>query len=373
MDLLEHQGKALFRRHGIPVPAGALWPDLPSGNGPLVVKAQVPAGGRGRRGGIGFAETPESAATLAGELSAQGFDGLPVAGVYVEERLDIARELYLAVTLDRDRRCLMVLASPHGGMAVEDAPSEDLLRLPIDPLLGLCDFHSAEVSHALGLPPALQAQAVGLLRALYGLVLQEDATLAEINPLALTHAEVLVAADAKVVLDDAAAFRRHGMEEIAAQNSRSGTVLERGCAEAGAVGIEIDPDGEVMAVVSGAGLMMATLDILAGAGLKVRGVVDLGGTVLAGGAVLAQVFDAVSHARAPVTFFNAYLHTAHADKLAEMLVEAHRMAPLEGQVLARLKGRDSEAGRTLLHDAGFEVFEELAPAIAAVRRRLGGA
>ena len=369
MDLLEHQGKTIFRQHGIRIPVGVLWPALPPCDGRWVVKAQVPAGGRGKRGGIRFAESPAQAVELARQMADERFDGLPVAGVYLEQRLDIVRELYLAITVDRDLRCLVVLASPHGGVEVEKAPADGLLRLPIDPLLGLCEFHAAEACRVLALPEQVQEQAAVIVRALYGLMLAEDASLAEINPLALTRTGELVAADAKITLDDAAAFRRKGAGQIAAQRPAGGSPFEAGCAEAGAVGIELDPEGEVVAVVSGAGLMMATLDILAESGLRLRAAVDLGGTVLAGGSTLARVFDAVSRAQAPFTFFNAYLHTALSDELAKMLIEAHRMAPLQGQVLVRLKGRNGAVGRDLLSAAGFQVFEDLAPAIAAVARR----
>jgi succinyl-CoA synthetase beta subunit len=373
MDLLEYQGKQLFRRHGIPVPAGALWPEMPAGVQDFVVKAQVPGGRRGKRGGIRFADSATAAADAAQALAAQPLDGEPVAGVYLEQRLQIDRETYLAVVVDRDRRCPVLLASPHGGVDVEEAPEDGLLRLPIDPLLGLQPFHVAAVVHRLAAPAAGREPLEQAVRSLYALAIAEDATLAEINPLVFADDGAVYAADAKVSLDDNAAFRRRAPGDAAAGAGRSTSSFEGQVAATGAVGIEIDPAGDVVAVVSGAGLMMATLDILSAAGTRLKGVIDLGGTVLAGGPTLARVLAAVGAADPRSTFVNAYLHTAHCDELARMLAEAQGIAPLHGRVVVRLKGRNGHAGRALLDQHGFEVFEELPAAIAAVTGGPGGA
>ena len=373
MDLLEHQGKQLFRRHGIPVPAGALWPDIPPGLQALVVKAQIPGGGRGKRGGIRFARSIAEAQDAARELAGLSLDGGAVDGVYLEERLNVRHEAYLAVVVDRDRGCPVLLASPHGGVDVEDAPAADLLRLPIDPLLGLQAFHLAAVARRLGVPETSRPQTERIVRALYTLVSAEDATLAEINPVVTTDDGDVVAADAKVSLDDNAGFRRAALDDVAAASTQPSSRLEAEVAAAGAVGIEIDPAGDVVAVVSGAGLMMATLDILSAAGTRLRAVVDLGGTVLAGGPTLARVLTAVGSATPRTTFLNAYLHTAHCDQLAQMLAEAQAIAPLRGRVVVRLKGRNAEAGQALLTQHGFEVVEELPEAIAVVSQPSGAA
>lgn len=373
MDLLEHQGKQLFRRHGIPVPAGALWPDTPAGVTDLVVKAQIPGGGRGKRGGIRFADSVGAAAEAAQALADWASDGTPTTGVYLEARLEIRQEVYLAVAVDRDRRCPVVLASPHGGVDVEHAPADDLLRLPVDPLLGLQPFHVAAAARRLAVPEVSYRQVEDIVSALYALVVAEDATLAEINPLVVTADGSVLAADAKVSLDANAGFRRNPPDGVADGPAGAASQLEADVAAAGAVGIEIDPAGDVVAVVSGAGLMMATLDILSAASTRLRAVVDLGGTVLAGGEALARVLAAVGAAAPRTTFLNAYLHTADCDQLARMLAEAQEIAPLEGRVVVRLKGRNADAGQARLHRQGFEVFAELPDAIAAVTRDPGAA
>ncbi|MGM0561117.1 MAG: ATP-grasp domain-containing protein [Pseudomonadota bacterium] len=363
MDLLEYQGKTLFHRYGIPIPKGALWPEIPECAGPFVLKAQVASGKRGKRGGIRFADDRKIAGQAVQEMESLSFEGETVAAIYVEQCLDIAREIYLALAIDRDRRCPVLLASAEGGIDVEDAPEGSLLRLPIHTFLGLRGFHVSAVARWLGVEGQTGEQLAEVVHALYALMLSEDAELVEVNPLVVSADGSVVAADAKVSLDDNAAFRRHPVEGASESSASRRSSFEQAVADAGAVGIEIDPDGDIIAVVSGAGLMMATLDILCEAKLRVRAVVDLGGSVLAGGEVLGRVFQAVVAAGPRATFLNAYMHTALCDELARMMIEAQRIAPLEGRVLVRLKGRNSDVGRSLLSDQGFDVFEDLGPAI----------
>ena len=367
MDLLEYQGKALFRRHGISVPSGSLWPEEPDFDGSLVVKAQVAAGGRGKAGGIRFATDKREANLIAGDMQNGSLNGRPVQAVYIERRLDIRRELYLALAIDRDRRCLTLLVAAEGGVDVEELPHGGLLRIAIDPLLGLRDFHVAAALRCAAVDDAQQPALAGVVRCLYRLAIEEDAELVEINPLVITADGDVVAADAKVVLDDNAWFRRKPLNhELPTSHLGARSPLESEIAAAGAVGVEVDPQGELVAVVSGAGLMMATLDLLCEQGLRVRCAVDLGGTVLAGGEVLSRVFEAVGAARPRVTFLNAFMQTALCDEFARMLLDAQQRKPLGGRIVVRLKGRNAEAGRDLLARQGFEVYEDLTPAIRAL-------
>lgn len=364
MDLLELDGKNLFDRHGIPIPRGAPWPNRPEVAGALVVKAQVPAGKRGKQGGVVFADDWDQASRLAERMGDTIIAGHRVRSVYIEEKLAIERELYLSIMLDRDAGRAVFIASPDGGMDIESVPGERLLRLPIDPLLGLRSFHVRTLVRFLDVPQALGEPLAQLMERLYQLFVTEDALLVEINPLAVTRNGALLAADAKVVLDDNAHWRHPEWECL--QSSDTRTDFERSIARTGAVGVEVDPEGDVLAVISGAGLMMATLDLLASAGCRVRAVIDLGGSVLAGGEVLARVFRAVVATRPRTIFINAFMQTAHCDELARHLVTARRAAPLPGRVLIRLKGRHAEEGRRLLAESGFEVHEDLQPAIAAL-------
>lgn len=371
MQLLEVDGKVLLRRHGIAVPRGALWPELPSGVEACVVKAQIAAGKRGKRGGIRFASSPQEASAIAHELAELSIGEHKVAGVYVEERLDIERELYLAVALDRDARCHCILASPDGGMEIEAVPANRLLRLPIDPQLGLRPFQSRRAARFLDLPPAQVDAAMRLVAALHQLALAEDADLAEINPLVLTRSGALVAADAKVSLDPNAAFRHPDRKEFC--SPPAGSDFEQAVAAAGSVAIDVDPAGTVVGVVSGAGLMMATLDLLTDRGIRPRSMIDLGGVVLGGAKGLVPVFRAVAGLEPRVTFINAYLQTALCDELARGFAEAHEAAPLRGRVILRLKGRNDDDARALLAPLGFEIHQDLSPALAAVATAAGEA
>jgi succinyl-CoA synthetase beta subunit len=367
MDLLEHQGKALFRRYGIPVPSGRLWPEKPDWDGALVVKAQVPAGGRGKAGGIGFAADWQEATRIAGKMQGGSLNGRPVQAVYVEQRLDIHRELYVAMAVDRDRRSLTLLVSAEGGVDIEELPEDSMARIVIDPLLGLRDFHVAAALRGACCEKGERPAFVELVRSMHRLAIGEDAELVEINPLVITGGGDVIAADAKVVLDDNAAFRRKPLdEEVSPAHDSGRSLLEAEIAATGAVGVEVDPQGELVAVVSGAGLMMATLDLLCEQGLSVRCAVDLGGTVLAGGEVLARVFEAVGEAQPRVTFLNAFMQTALCDEFARMLLDAHRRKPLSGRIVVRLKGRNADTGRDLLAQQGFEVYEDLASAVQAL-------
>jgi succinyl-CoA synthetase beta subunit len=364
MDLLEHEGKRLFARHGIAVPRGGLWPDPPGDLGACVVKAQVRAGGRGKRGGIRFASSAAEARAAAEGLLGSALGDVAVERVYVEERLDIARELYLAVTIDRDARRHTLLASPEGGVDIEAVAPERILRLPVDPVMGLRPFMVRHVVRFLGAPEEAAKPLGATVQALHDLAVREDATLAEINPLALTADGRVVAADAKVSLDDRAAYRHPDWSEF--ERVESGTEAERAVFRAGGVAAEVDPDGDVVGVISGAGLMMATLDMMVAHGIRVRCVIDMGGTPLGGSEGLIPIFQAAAVMRPRVTFINAYFHTALADSFARGVLGAAETAPLSGRLILRLVGRRSEEGRRLLAPLGFETHGDLMEAIRAV-------
>lgn len=364
MDLLEHEGKRLFARHGIAVPRGGLWPDQPGDLGACVVKAQVRVGGRGKRGGIRFASSAVETRAAAKGLLGLSLGDVPVGRVYVEERLDIARELYLAVTIDRDTRCHTLLASPEGGVEVEAVAPERILRLAVDPVMGLRPFMVRRIIRFLGAPEESAKPLAATVRALYDLAVREDATLAEINPLALNADGRVIAADAKVSLDDRAAYRHPDWSEF--EHPEPGTDVERAILRAGGVAAEVDPEGDVVGVISGAGLMMATLDMMVAHGIRVRCVIDMGGTPLGSSEGLIPIFQAAAAMRPRVTFINAYFHTALADSFARGVLGAAETAPLSGRLILRLVGRRSEEGRQLLAPLGFATHEDLMEAIRAV-------
>ncbi|MER9951454.1 ATP-grasp domain-containing protein [Mesorhizobium sp. M0047] len=366
MNLLEYEAKALLSRYGIAKPIGALWPEIPDGVCEFFVKAQVPVGKRGKAGGVRYA-TVGDVEQIVEATVAQQFGGFAVEKIYVEERLEIAKELYLAVATEREMGCHTIIFSSEGGMDIEEVAEDRVLRVSIEPWLGFQPFHGVRLASFLGDAAAGQS----LLRtaqALYSLAVDQDAVLVEINPLAVVEGG-LVAAGAKVVLDDNARFRHSDWAGYALRGERS--PLEESIAATGAVGVEVDPLGDVVAITSGAGLMMATLDLLISTDQKVRAIVDLGGTVLSGSDGLKGVLTAIASARPRVTFLNAFLQTAHCDDFARGLAEAHANCPLEGRIVVRLKGRNGEVGRQSLIHLGFELHEDLRPAIEAVSKHLG--
>jgi len=364
MKLLEYQAKGLFARHGIAVPRGALWPDLPDDVEVYVIKAQIPAGGRGKGGGIHFADSKAAVGIAAAALDRVTIGEHKVEKIYVEQRLDIARELYLAVVIDRDRRCRTIVASPDGGVDVEAVPAERILKVPVDPLLGLRPFVVNRVVRFLSPPPDAEKDLARTVLALHDLSVREDAELAEINPLALTFSGAVVAADAKVVLDGRARFRHPEWEDFEAP--AEGTKFERAIAAAGGVAAEMDPNGDVVAVVSGAGLMMASLDALVDMGARMRCVVDMAGTPFGEAPGLVRVFQAVATLNAKVTFINANFHTALADNVARSMANAYAKAPLSGRIILRLVGRNAEEGRAILTPLGFEAHGDLESGLKAV-------
>ncbi len=371
MDLLEHEGKRLFARHGITVPRGALWPEVPAGLSSYVVKAQLRSGGRGKRGGIGFVDTADAVDEAARQMVDGRLGTDAIEGVYVEERLAIQRELYLAVAVDRNRRCRVLLASPRGGVDIEEVPDKEILRITIDPLQDLAPAVASQAACFLDQAGAQRGAIEATVRALYALAVAEDAMLAEINPLAITDDGEVVAADAKLSLDERAHFRHGDWEAFSAPPP--GSEIEHALAEAGGAAIEIDPTGNVVGVISGAGLMMATLDLMVSYGVRVRCVIDMGGTPLGGAEGLVPIFQAVAAMRPKVTFINAYFHTALADSFARGVIGAAEREPLKGRVILRLVGREAEAGRRLLAPLGFEAHDDLESSLAAVAAAARGA
>jgi succinyl-CoA synthetase beta subunit len=360
VKLLEYEGKRLFARYGIPVPSGALWPEIPAQNGRgLVIKAQMAEGRRGKRGGIVFVDNAASLGSAVEQLLSRPIGGHAVESVYIEERLAIAHELYLALALDRDARRPVLLASRRGGVDIEELAASEIVRRPVDPLLGLRPGAALHVARSIGFDAQLHEQLMRVIGALYKLYRDEEAELVEINPLAVTSDGRLVAADARIVLDDNASFRHASWSEF--QAAPEGTAFERRVAELGAVGVEMD--GNIAALVSGAGLMMATLDLLTLRGCSVRAAVDLGGTAFLGPEVLGEIVRATLELMPRVLFVNAFFMTASCEPLARAVAAGLGDEAGATRVIARLKGRDLDAARAIL---GIPVLEDLDEAVRVV-------
>jgi succinyl-CoA synthetase beta subunit len=360
--LYEHEAKALIAAGGVAVPAGAMWPDAAATNlaFPVAVKAQLPEGGRGKRGGVRFTSSAGELERAVHELQG-GSAELPAAeAVLVEERLDVERELYVAVLVDRRSPSgVSLLAAAEGGVDVEQRAGGELLRVPLSPGSERLPSFAVRDVAALWRLPVEPVEEV--LAALWVAFRTHDCLLLEVNPLACLPGGRLVALDARAEVDDDARFR-HGDWPSRAE----GTPFEAGCRRLGVVASELA--GDIAVMTSGAGLGMATLDLVTRAGGRAACVIDLGGVVFRPGGIVRHVVELVGARRPRALLVNCFLQLAELEPLAHELAAGMRAAP-PMQVVVRAAGRGAVAGRSILEEAGAEVMVELA---AACRRAAEG-
>ncbi len=366
MKLHEYQAKALFQTYGIPVQPGVVIerPEELSGltlHYPVVLKAQVLVGGRGKAGGIKLAQTPAEAKTHAASILALTIKGERVRRLLVAEAADIRTEYYLALVLDRKVQRLVALASAAGGIDIEDVARqspEKIATRPIDPFLGFRPFQARELGRAIGLGGKLLADFVAIATTLSRLAHAEDAELVEINPLAVVG-DALLAVDAKVILDDNASFKhpaRPQNEEL--------TELEQAAKASGLSYVELD--GDIAIIGNGAGLVMSTLDVVAQFGGRPANFLDVGG-----GATTENMRQAIGIVvRKPgvrALLVNIFGGITRCDDIARGITSA---SPPVSMVV-RLTGTNEEEGRKILQAAGIQAYvdpEEAARrAVALVR------
>ena len=357
MDLYEFQGKELFRQAGIPVSEGrlVLTPqearDAAAELGcPVVVKAQVLTGGRGKAGGVKLAISPADA-----EEKARGIFGLDIKGhvvhkIWVEQASDIAKEYYLSLTFDRGTKRPLFMFTKEGGVDIEDVAAntpEKLAKLHVDPLEGFQAYQARRLVYGAGVEdPSEQKQIVSIIGKLYEAFIRFDAMLCEINPLIVTPDGVVKALDSKFTVDDNALYKH---PEIAAMRDLDAVpVQERMAKEKGVTYVKLD--GEVGILGNGAGLVMSTLDVIALAGGKPANFCDLGGGGDADGVVDAlEVIT--SDPDVKVIFFNIFGGITRCDVVAEGILKALDRIKLTLPIVVRLDGTNAEAGRKILADA----------------------
>ncbi|HXG15101.1 MAG TPA: ADP-forming succinate--CoA ligase subunit beta [Calidithermus sp.] len=364
MRIHEYQAKALLREFGVPVPAGEV-ADTPAAaravaerlGGRVVVKAQVHAGGRGKAGGIGTADSPAAAEAVAARILGMRLttpqtppDGILVRRVLVEEASAIERELYLSVTLDRARATHVVMASPEGGMDIEEVAArhpERIFREWAHPALGLADFQARRLAFGLGLSGERLRAGVDLIRNLFAFYLARDCSLAEINPLVVTADGRVLALDAKVNFDDNALFRRRDIAALRDVHEEDPLDVE-----ASRYGLNyVKLDGDVGCMVNGAGLAMATMDIIKLAGGEPANFLDVGG-----GASPEQIENAfrilASDPRVRAVFINVFGGILRCDRLAEGVIAAVKKLGLALPVVVRMEGTNVELGKKMLAESG---------------------
>lgn len=357
MNLTEQQGKLLFERHAVPIPREWRWPVPEVLKQPLVVKSQILEGGRGKRGGVRVVHSAEELHAAADEMLAGTALLPPALGVLVEEHLDLRKEYYLAVVVDREQRAPVLLAHPVGGVDIETRDPAEFLRRRIGRHAGVTAADVEAVADHLRIERALRSQLHQFVEALWRVFVLEDCTVVEVNPLGVTTDHRLIAVDSKVVVDDAAYWRHEGWVA-----SLEGTPFETAVARAGAVATELA--GEVAIVTSGAGLGMATLDLVVAAGSQPACLVDLAGSVFRGSDGIAEVFEAIGSLGAHTLLVSAFFQAAPSDDVAIGYLKAS--AALQGwRVVMRLRGNRADAARSLLTGQGVFVTQNLRTAIAA--------
>lgn len=358
MKLLEYEGKALLGQHGISIPTGALWPECPASETGWVVKAQVLAGGRGKKGGILLASDRKEVDERAARLKGTMLGGEPVHAVYIEQRLDIAHEYYLAGFVNRDLGCVTLMASVAGGIDIEQVPKSEIESVDIDPLIGLAGFQVQRLRRALKLDSPVDKEFAAVVSGLYRTLVEEDAELVEINPLVLTRAGELLAADAKIALDDDAVSRHLGRSRPTAWATDS-AFMQR-CRGLDVIGVDNrgrspPPAHPTVAILgNGAGLTMATYDQVALSGVGVAGAIELHGALARGVAHTADVFRAFFMLDADIYLINAFYQLRSTEALAQALAQALDSpgAPGRERVVVRMRGVEQHASERIVKAAG---------------------
>jgi len=360
----EYQAKALLRGFGVPVPAGEV-AETPAQarevarklGGRVVVKAQVHAGGRGKAGGVKLADDPAGAEAAAKQILGMMLktpqtppEGIKVLKVLVEEASSIATELYLSITLDRARGSHVVMASQAGGMEIEEVAAthpEKIIREWTDPALGLQPFQARNLAFGLGLSGDQWKAGVTLISNLFRLYLEKDCSLAEINPLVVTKDGRVLALDAKLNLDDNALFRHKEIVELRDINEEDPLDVEASKFDLNYIKL----DGNVGCMVNGAGLAMATMDIIKLAGGEPANFLDVGG-----GASPEQIENAFrilsSDPAVKAVFINVFGGILRCDRLAEGVIAAVKKLGLKMPVVVRMEGTNVELGKKMLSESG---------------------
>ena len=357
MKLLEYEGKALLSKHGIPIPAGALWPQCPPSESGWVVKAQVLAGGRGKQGGILVALERSDVEQKAARLKGATLGTELVHAVYIEQKLEIEHEYYLAAFVNRDQGCVTLMASAAGGVDVEQVPKSAIATVDVDPLIGLVGFQIQRLKRALSLGPQLESQFASVAEGLYRALVDEDAELVEINPLVLTRSGQLVAADAKVALDDDA-VSRHAARSAPVAWSTDSAFMQR-CRALDVIGVDNrgrtpPPARPTVAILgNGAGLTMATYDQIALAGVSVAGAIELHGALARGVSHTADVIRTFFMLEADIYFINAFYQLRSTEALAQALVQALESAdaPSRDRVVVRMRGVEQHSSEAIVKAA----------------------
>jgi succinyl-CoA synthetase beta subunit len=370
VKLHEYQSKQLFAEHGVRIPKGdvATTPQearriAEEVGCPVVVKSQVLVGGRGKAGGIRLAQSPDDAERAAAEVLNLEIKGLPVRKVLLDKAADIQKEIYLGIVVDRANRRAVMMASSEGGVEIEEVARTDpeaIKQVAIDPFLGLRDYQTLALAKGIGLAREYVRQFGRIARGLYQAFQACDASLAEINPLVVTGTGELLAVDGKMVVDDNGLFRHSDLAEM--RDVDEETPAEREAREAGLSYVQLD--GEIGCMVNGAGLAMATMDIIKHFGGEPANFLDIGG-----GAKADRVATALrlilADENVKVVLFNIFGGITRCDEVAKGILAAFEEVKPTVPLVARLVGTNEKEGREILDSSGYRLITATTLAEAA--------
>ena len=357
MDLYEYQGKQVFARFGIPVSEGRLATSPEEAraaaetlDGPVVVKAQVLTGGRGKAGGVKLADDPADAEAKARDILGLDINGHVVRKLWIEQASDIAKEYYLSITFDRGTKQPLFMLTTEGGVEIEQVADENphaLARLHVDPLEGFQPYQARRLVYGAGIDdPGEQKQILAIIEKLYDCFVRSDAMLTEINPLIVTPTGEVRALDSKFTVDDSALFRHPDIAEM--RDVEAADPQERLAREKCVTYVKLD--GEVGILGNGAGLSMSTVDVVVVAGGRPANFCDLGGGGDAQGVVDAlEVITSDDQVRS--IFFNIFGGITRGDEVARGILAALDRMKIELPIVVRLDGTNAEEGRRLLAEA----------------------
>lgn len=378
MKLHEYQSKQIFSKYGIPIPKGrvastageakAIAEEL---GGRVVVKSQVLVGGRGKAGGVQLAHNPAEAEQIATRILAMEIKGLPVRKVLVDEAAAIGSEIYFSITNDRAARRPVMIASAAGGMEIEEVAAktpENIIKVHIDPLLGLRDYQARDIAVGIDLPRELWKDFGVIASGLWRVYVESDATLAEINPLVITQQKTLLALDGKMIIDDNALYRHVDLAEMRDIDAEAPAETE-----ARKYGLSfIKLDGDIGCMVNGAGLAMTSMDIIKLFGGEPANFLDIGGGANAD-KVAAAMRIILADANVKAILLNIFGGITRCDEVARGILEATAQVKTKAPMVVRLVGTNAEEGQRLLADAKMITATTLADAakkaIAAAKGR----
>ncbi len=359
VNLLEFQGKEMFRKYNIPVPNGRLLKsenEIKKLDDPSVLKVQVPTGHRGKSGGISIVKTLTEACKALENMQKMSFDGFSPKGFLLEDMVKHTSEIYISISLDRGRRSPVLIASSRGGVDIENVPKGKIVTFNLNQLIGIPNYVKRQLLKDLGLKETLSGELYSLIDRLWSLYKNEDAELVEINPLAVTE-NGLIALDSKISIDDDSLFRHKelspdlGTDPLEIKAKKEGIAFVR-------------LDGDIGLIANGAGLTMATIDQIALLGGKAGDFLDLGGTD--DPAKVAKAIELVAESNPKTVLINVFGGVTKADTVANGIVLAVKAIKPRFKIFVRLNGFNAEKGKKLLTANGIKAFSEMGEAVSAV-------